>query len=182
MEIKCNGKIRGTYKEMMESMSRLVQSRKDASAILWSDIYRWIEPEHSAWKADLCGILTQKIAGGYGLTANSISYYQEIQIGYAFGKSIDELGEYWKELIREEKAFRLRVLLGWLKAYYEMIMPYVKNEMVDWVGKAGKGHPELAPTLKPYREHRARVKATMQIVDIALDIWKLQSKSDHEEI
>lgn len=182
MNVKSDSEIRGAYEEMMESMSRLVRSRNAASAILWSDIYGWIEPGHSAWKADFCGILAQKIASGYNPAANNPSYYQEIQIGYAFGKSIDELGEYWKELIREEKAFRLRLLLGWLKVYYEVIMPYVKNEMVDWFSEAGQGHPELTPTLKPYREHRIGIKTTMQIIETALDIWSLQNKNDHEDM
>ncbi len=180
MDVNNNSRIRGAYEGMMESMSRLVRSRKDASAILWSDIYRWVEPERSAWKADFCGILAQKLTVEYSPTVSDLSYHQEIQKGYSFGKSIDELGEYWKELIREEKAFRLRLLLGCLKVYYGSIMPYVKNEMIDWFSEAGQGYPELAPTLKPYREHRTRVKATMQIIETVLDIWSLQDKNGHQ--
>ena len=106
MNIKSDSEIRGAYEEMMESMSRLVRSRKAASVILWSDIYGWIEPGHSAWKADFCGILAQKIASGYSSAANNPSYYQEIQIGYAFGKSIDELGEYWKAFSSRISSFQ----------------------------------------------------------------------------
>ena len=55
--------IRETYMELEESMERLVRSRKDAFLILWFDIHGWLEPEHSAMKADLCGILTEKVIG-----------------------------------------------------------------------------------------------------------------------
>lgn len=170
----------------MESMTVLVRSQRDAFSIFWLDIYDWLEP---GMKSDLCGILTERIIGKnlagevYGPTSD-MPYCQEIQRKYAFGKSIDELGEYWKELIREEKYFRLRLLLGCLDTYYNTIMPYVKSEMVavgnEWV----KGHPEMPLTLKPYREHRATAKATMQIIETVLGIFVLQDKveNDCEEI
>lgn len=181
--------IRETYMELEESMERLVRSRKDAFLILWFDIHGWLEPEHSAMKADLCGILTEKVIGRniahevHG-PASDMSYYQEIQKKYAFGKSVGELGEYWKDLIREEHHFRLGVLLGCLNTYYTVIMPYVKNEMVVWDEEVCRNHPELLPTLKPYREHRARIKATMQIIQTASDIFTLQhmAETDYKEI
>ena len=185
MEIKNNEKIRIAYEEMMESMTVLVRSRKDAFSILWLNIYDWLEPEHSAMKADLCGILTKRVIGKnlaqevHG-PASDTAYYQEIQRKYAFGKSVDDLGEYWKELIREEKPFRLRLLLGCLDTYYNTIMPYVKSEMVavgnEWV----KGHPEMLLTLNLYRKHRATVKATMQIIETVLGIFALQNKVEND--
>ena len=186
MEVKSNGKIRGAYEEVIESMTVMVRSRKDAFSILWFDIYDWLEP---GMKSDLCGILTKQVTGEnlaegvYG-PASDTAYYQAIQRKYALGKSVDSLGEYWKELIREEKPFRLRLLLGCLDTYYNVVMPYVKNEMVavgsEWI----QGNPELSLTLKPYREHRAKVKATMQIIETVLGVFTLQNKveNDCEEI
>ena len=175
--------IRETYMELEESMERLVRSRKDAFLILWFDIHGWLEPEHSAMKADLCGILTEKVIGRNIAhevhdPASDMSYYQEIQGKYAFGKSVGELGEYWKDLIREEHHFRLGVLLGCLDTYYKVIMPYVKNEMVAWDDEVCRNHPELLPTLKPYREHRTKIKATMQIIQTASDIFTLQHMTE----
>lgn len=178
--------IRETYMELEESMERLVRSRKDAFAIIWFDIHSWLEPE---MKSDLCGILTEKVIGNnlawevHG-PASDMSYYQEIQKKYAFGKSVGELGEYWKDLIREEHHFRLGVLLGCLDTYYRVIMPYVKNEMVAVGNEWMKGHPEMSLTLKPYREHRAKIKATMQIIQTASDIFTLQhmTETDYKEI
>lgn len=174
--------IRETYMELEESMERLVRNRKDAFAIIWFDIHSWLEP---GMKSDLCGILTEKVIGKnlawevHG-PASDMSYYQEIQRKYAFGKSVDKLGEYWKELIREEKPFRLRLLLGCLDTYYNTIMPYVKNEMVavgsDWI----QDNPELSLTLKPYREHRAKVKAAMQIIETILGVFALQNKVEND--
>lgn len=181
--------IKETYMELERSMERLVRSREDAFSILWFDIHGWLEPEHSSMKADLSGILTQKVIGKnlawevHG-PASDTACYQEIQRKYAFGKSVGGLGEYWKELIREEHHFRLGVLLGCLDTYYRVIMPYVKNEMIavgsEWI----QGHPELSLTLKPYREHRARIKATMQIIQMASDIFTLQhmTETDYKEI
>ena len=178
--------IRETYRGLEESMERLVRSRKDAFAIIWFDIYSWLEPE---MKSDLCGILTEKVIGKnlawevHG-PASDMSYYQEIQRKYAFGKSVGELGEYWKGLIREEHHFRLGVLLGCLNTYYTVIMPYVKNEMVAVGNEWMKGNPELLLTLKPYREHRAKIKAAMQIIQTASDIFTLQhmTETDCKEI
>lgn len=186
MDIKSNSRIRGAYRELMESMAPLVRSREDAFSILWFGIHGWLEPEHSAWKADLCGLLTEKVTGKnisvvHTEAQNNTPYYQEIQTRYAFGKSVNDLGEYWKGLIREEKPFRLKLLLGCLKVYYETIMPYIKNEMVAWFDEYGKPHyPELAPTLKPYREHRARIKSTMQIIETVLGVFALQNKTETE--
>lgn len=181
--------IRETYMELEESMERLVRSRKDAFAIIWFDIHSWLEPMHSAMKADLCGILTEKVIGrniahAVHDPASDVSYYQEIQTRYRFGKSVSELGEYWKELIREEHHFRLGVLLGCLDTYYNTIMPYVKNEMVAVGNEWMNGHPEMSLTLKPYREHRAKIKATMQIIQTASDIFTLQhvTETDYKEI
>lgn len=181
--------IRETYMELEESMERLVRSRKDAFAIIWFDIHSWLEPEHSAMKADLCGILTEKVIGrniahAVHDPASDVSYYQEIQRKYAFGKSVGEFGEYWKELIREEHHFRLGVLLGCLDTYYNTIMPYVKNEMVAVGNEWMNGHPEMSLTLKPYREHRAKIKATIQIIQTASDIFTLQhmTETDCKEI
>lgn len=179
-------RIDSAYTEMEESMARLVRSREDAFSIIWFDIHGWLEPEHSAWKADLCGILTEKVTGKnisevHTEAQNNTPYYQEIQTRYAFEKSVDELGEYWKELIREEKPFRLKLLLGSLKVYYKTVMPYVKNEMVTWFDEYGKSsNPELAPTLKPYQKHRARIKATMQIIETVLSVFALQNKTGTE--
>lgn len=186
MELKSNREIQGAYENLMESMTVLVRSRTDAFSILWLDIYDWLELE---MKSDLCGILTERVIGKnlagevYG-PASDMPYCQEIQRKYAFGKSIDELGEYWKETIREEKSFRLRLLLGCLDTYYNTIMPYVKSEMVavgnEWV----KGHPEMLLMLNLYRKHRATVKATMQIIETVLGVFALQDKveNDCEEI
>ncbi len=181
--------IRETYRDLEDSMERLVRSRKDAFLILWFDVYGWLEPTHSAMKADLCGILTERVIGKnlawevHG-PASDTAHYQEIQRKYAFGKSVGELGEYWKELIREEHHFRLGVLLGCLDTYYKAIMPYVKNEMVAWDNEFCRDPPELLPTLKPYREHRTKIKATMQIIQTASDIFTLQhmTETDHKEI
>lgn len=181
--------IRETYMELEESMERLVRSRKDAFAIIWFDIHSWLESEHSAMKADLCGILTEKVIGrniahAVHDPASDVSYYKEIEKKYAFGKSVGELGEYWKELIREEHHFRLGVLLGCLDTYYRVIMPHVKNEMVAVGNEWMKGHPEISLTLKPYREHRTRIKATLQIIQTASDIFTLQhmAETDYKEI
>ena len=186
MELKSSRGIQGAYENLMESMTLLIRSQKDAFSILWLDIYDWLEP---GMKSDLCGILTEKIIGNnlawevHG-PASDMSYYQEIKRKYAFGKSIDEMGEYWKELIREEKSFRLRLLLGCLEIYYKTIMPYIKNEMVAVGNEWAKGNPEMSLTLKPYREHRTTVKATMQIIETVLGIFALQDKveNDCEEI
>lgn len=176
--------IKETHMELMESMERLVRSQKEAFLIIWFDIHDWLEPEHSAMKADLCGILTEKVIGrniahAVHDPASDTACYQEIQRKYAFGKSVGELGEYWKELIREEHHFRLGVLLGCLDTYYKAIMPYVKNEMVAWDNEEGcRNYPELLPTLKPYREHRTKIKATMQIIQTASDIFTLQNMAE----
>lgn len=178
MELKSNREIQGAYENLMESMTVLVRSRKDAFSILWLDIYDWLELE---MKSDLCGILTERVIGKnlageiYG-PASDMPYCREIQRKYAFGKTVDKLGEYWKELIREEKSFRLRLLLGCLDTYYNTIMPYVKNEMVavgsEWI----QDTPELSLTLKPYREHRTKIKAIMQIIETVLGVFALQNK------
>lgn len=182
MELKSNREIQGAYENLMESMTVLVRSRMDAFSILWLDIYDWLEP---GMKSDLCGILTEcvtgkNLAGEVYDPASKMSYCQEIQRKYAFGKSIDELGEYWKELIREEKSFRLRLLLGCLEIYYKTIMPYIKNEMVAVGNEWAKGNPEMSLTLKPYREHRATVKATMQIIETVLGVFALQNKVEND--
>lgn len=167
--------------ELEESMERLVRSQEDAFSILWFDIYAWLEPEHPAVKADLCGILTKKIIGKnigervHIPARDNTPYYQKIQARYAFGKSVYTLGEYWKELICEEKSFDLWVLLGCLDIYYKKIMPCVKNEMV-----ACCGNQKLAPTLKPYRDHRAKIKATMQIIETVSDVFSLQLQHRNE--
>jgi len=183
-------RINLAYTEMEESMERLVRNPTDAFSIIWFDVYDWLEPDNSAMKGDLCGILTEKVTGKnrsevHTEVQNMTPHYQEIQVKYAFGKTIDELGDYWKELIREEKPFRLRLLLGCLRIYYEEIMPFIRNEMVAWWKEhIEPWHPEIAQTLKPYKEHRARVKATMQIIEIVLGIFALQNTNEnsHEEM
>ncbi len=145
-----------TYMNLQESMERLVRSWKDAFSIIWFDVYDWLEPDNSAMKGDLCGLLTEKVTGEnisevHTEAQNNTPYYKEIQARYSFGKSVDELGDYWKKLIREEKPFRLRLLLGCLKVYYEEIMPFVKNEMVAWWKEyIEHSFPEAPQTLKPY--------------------------------
>lgn len=190
MRAKNDRNIREVYGDMMDSMTRLVHNPRDAFSIIWFDIHGWLEPTDSAWKADLCEILTDKVIGEnigervHVPARDNTPYYQMIQTRYAFGKSVGRLGEYWKELIREEHHFRLGVLLGCLDTYYKVIMPYVKSEMVDWFNKAGQGYPELSPTLKPYKGHRARIKATMQIIETASDIFTLQNmtENDYQEV
>jgi hypothetical protein len=187
MELDGNICVQKAYEDLMESMSRLVRSQKDAFSIVWFDIYDWMEPEHSSVKADLCGLLTHKLIGRnigsvvHEAARDESPYYQDTKEWYAFGKSVDELGTYWKELIREEKPFRLRLLIGCLDCYYKTIMPYVKDEMTAFWKDNEPSHPEMV-TLKPYREHRARVKATMDIAKTAVDIFTLQNKTDNEEI
>lgn len=188
MEVKKDGEIRELYEGMMESMTRLVRNERDAFSIIWFDIYGYLEPKDSAWKADLYGVLTAKIIGEnigervHVPVQDNMPYYQIVQTKYAFGKRIGELGEYWKELIQEEKYFRLKILYACLYHYYTAIMPYIKNEIVAWWSEACHRNPELSPTLKPYKEHRAKIKATMQVVGTVLDIIRLQrTESDNEE-
>lgn len=179
--------IREEYLALEESMERLVRDYEDAFFIFWFDIHDWLEPTHSAWKGDLCGMLTEKIIGRnigervHAPAQSNTTYYQEIQARYAFGKSVGELGDYWKELIQGEKVHRLRTLLGCLTIYYDVIMPYAKEEMVAFDKENCRDYPELLPTLKPYREHRARIKATMQIIKTTLDVLALLNVSDNEE-
>jgi len=179
--------IKETYMELEKSMGRLVRSQEDAFSILWFDIYAWLEPERPAVKADLCGILTKKIIGKnigervHIPARDNTQYYQKIQAKYAFGKSIYTLGEHWKELICEKKSFDLWVTLGCLDIYYKTIMPCVKNEMVACWGEELHGNQELVPTLKPYRDHRAKIKATMQIIETASDVFTLQLQHRNEK-
>ncbi len=51
------------YMNLQESMERLVRSWKDAFSIIWFDVYDWLEPDNSAMKGDLCGLLTEKVTG-----------------------------------------------------------------------------------------------------------------------
>lgn len=172
--------IQRVYMDLEDSMARVVGDQGTAFSILWFDIHRWLEPDNSGWKADFCGYLTEKITGQnigsdvHVPARDNTLYYQEVQKRYAFGKTVYELGEEWKLLIREEDRFSLGILLRCLDTYYKKIMPYVKNEMVAWWNE--DGNEEIPQTLKLYRKHRAKVRATMQIVETATDIFNLQGK------
>lgn len=188
MEVKSDSKIRELYTDMMESMARLVRNEKDAFSIIWFDIYGWLEPDRSDMKADLCGILTEKITGEnmgeqvYAPIQEDTDYYRMVQTKYALGGSVSELGEYWQELIRGEKYFRLKILYACLDHYYMTIMPYVRNEMIALRSEAYHGAPELLLTSEPYREHRAKIRAAMQVIRRVLDILLSQrAESGGEE-
>lgn len=168
--------IQRVYMDLEDSMARLVGDQGTAFSILWFDIHRWLEPEGSGVKADLCGDLTKKITGqnnsGGG---HSPGYYYKLQNKFGFG-AFDELGTYWERLMEEEKCGRLWLLLECLETYYKKIMPYVKNEMIAWWSEHGNDEIPQALKLYEYNKHRAKVRATMQIVEAVACILNLQGK------
>lgn len=171
--------IREPYRDLEYSMAQIVSDPDEAFSIIWFDIYEWLEPKDPNWKYNICDILTNNILDQHiwyqfdGYTQGDLSYYQGIFAKYGFGKSVDKLGEYWKELIRNKDVAGLRSLLTVLKIYHKEVMPYAKNEMMEFFKFHGHDYPDWEPTREPYKEHQEKVEKTMEIIKITLGIFSL---------
>ena len=169
--------IQSIYMDLEQSLAELIDNSEDAFFIIWFNIFSWIEPKNPEWWDGICEELSASILGiDIGARVYFVKdnpHYQDILARYGFGESAGELGKSWKNLLRNEDIPNLRRLLGCLKIYYEEFMPYVKKVMLDYFERHGRNYPDLEPTLNPYNEHRKKIKKTMDIIKMALDIFTL---------
>jgi hypothetical protein len=169
MEIQNEGLENSTYSELLDSFSILVRNPKDAYGILWFNIYELINQSEICEKKDCLGDLMNLLSNNnkctdiYGAFQNNTEWYQTIKRNYCFGKTIEELGEYWQELMREQKPFRLRILSEGLRSYHDVIMPYVYERITHWEQIENLPVRSIQRK-KEYRDYKKTVEETIKLV------------------
>jgi hypothetical protein len=180
-------KMREKLADIEDSMFTLVRNGEDAFAIIWLDIAKQIESSRIVYKRDFYGYLMDTMTGTNlgSEILDSLEWetdeYMEIHNKYGYGKRVGELGVVWKGLIQEEKPFRLKLLLCYLKAYTEIIQPYVNKKIKTWIStkEANMNREFLVESGKQdWKSYRADMLQTERIIETALDIFRLQDGAE----
>lgn len=145
-----NLKMHKIYQELMESMTGIVRSQEDAFWIFWSNVAQLINQSDMRCKNDCFGMLMSTIKGDncmcnhiyFSVENGQSDYnnweYKRILEKYAFSDQLDQLGRFWKELIREEKISRIMRVYGWLDIFQKKIIPFVDKYIGDFEGQWGE--------------------------------------------
>lgn len=172
------------YKVAVKSLATLVRSREDAFLIFWFDIAMIVKASNVTQKKDFYCKLMNDMTGInrlgneiYDTLEKESDLYSDIMKKYRYGKYANELGFYWRELICDEKIFRLRILASYLNKYQKVFVPYIRKKMKDWVSieETQNSSSILAEeNKKEWNVYKEGIQYTQNIAKIACDIFGLQ--------
>lgn len=172
-----DSKIQVTYCELEESLTEIVRSPEDSYWIIWLNIAELVYQSMPKVSADCLGTL----AGGKYDTSECVAavrdktdIYQRIMKKYGFGESLDEWGDYWKELVRKEKPFRLKRLWGVLNKLNSVLLPYCYDFISEWEKEQEPDvtyYPKIRE--KKYREYRSMIKKMQETILVVNDVLRL---------
>lgn len=172
------------FNELFECLSKLVRNEETAFRIIWFEISDFMVRSEIGSPSDCIADLQRKITGTsvgniwWEVSEQSVDYCK-IKDDYKFDKSVDEMGDFWKNLIKEEKVFRLRLLEAFLVGFYSEIIPFVFDFVSDW-----ERTERIEPTSssqekkrkKIYRDYRKNLRESLQIVKTAEAIISLKTE------
>lgn len=194
MVVELNTRINKRYIEIWEHLSAITESKEDAIGILWLSVRQLAEQSDLPYKGDCKGILQSKIIGTDEIFSSIIADIENsserkdyLVERYQFGEKVNALGVYWKELIKEEKAFRLRMMYGVVHAMRTGILPFANKVVKDWkkdiLENEAVQNTDVAcnDSAKNYRAYLARLRKTEQIFLVASEIIELQRTRDEGE-
>ena len=174
--------IERTYQELENALTEIVRDPVDAYWIIWLNIDELVHQSNLGSSVDCLGTLMVQIVGVNELAANIDSAfcgksneYQQIMKMYRFGRTLSEWGDFWKELVREEKPFRLKRLWGVLNELNSVVLPYCYDFISEWEKEQepdGTYYPKIRE--KKYREYRSMIKKMKETILVVCDVLLLR--------
>lgn len=170
-----------TYQELKDTLTEIVRDSEVAYWIIWLNIDEIIHQSNLTSSADCLGTLMGHI-GGINEFATDIdsafcgksNEYQQIMKMYRFGRTLSEWGDFWKELVREEKTFRLKRLWGVLNELNSELLPYCYDFVSEW-------EKEQEPDViyyskareKKYRQYRSMIRKMQETILLINDVLRM---------
>ena len=180
--------VRNSYLELEYSLGEIVRDQEDAYWIIWLNIAEILHQSSLKASADCLGTLMWELVGTNRFVSDihwafcdKDDRYQQIMKKYKFGKTIREWGDFWKDLIREEKPFRLKRLWGVLNEFTCVILPYCQDFISKWEReKEFDVIYDSKEREKKYRQYRSMIRKMQETILVACDVLQL-SRGDGEE-
>ena len=187
MVVELNTRINKRYIEIWEHLSAITESKEDAIGILWLSVRQLAEQSDLPYKGDCKGILQSKIIGTDEIFSSIIADIENsserkdyLVERYQFGEKVNALGVYWKELIKEEKAFRLRMMYGVVHGMRTEILPFANKVVKECENEVLEGDKEWTTDsickgrMKRYRAYLKELRETERIFLTACEIIEIQ--------
>lgn len=170
-----------TYQKLHDTLAEIVRSQEDAYWIIWLNIDEIIHQSTLTSSADCLGTLMVQIVGVNEFATDIDSAfrdksikYQQIMKKYRFEKTLSEWGVFWKELVREEKPFRLKRLWGVLNEMNSVLLPYCYDFISEWEKEQdpdGIYYSKIRE--KKYREYRSMIKKMQETILLVNDVLQM---------
>lgn len=176
-----NMEIERTYQKLHDTLTEIVRSPEDAYWIIWLNIDEIIHQSNLGSSADCLGTLMGQIMGMNKLATN-IDYafcnqseeYQRIMKKYRFGRTLNEWGDFWKGLVREEKPYRLKRLWGVLYGFNDVLLPYCYDFVSKWEQEQEPDITYLPKDReKKYRKYRSMIKKMQETILTVNDVLQM---------
>lgn len=174
--------IEKTYQKLHDTLTEIVRSSEDAYWIIWLNIDEIIHESNLGSSADCLGTLMEQIVG-INICATNIDYafcnqskeYQRIMKKYRFGRTLDEWGTFWKDLVREEKPYRLKRLWGILYGFNDVLLPYCFDFVSKWEQEQ---EPDITyfpkDREKKYRKYRSMIRKMQETILVVCGVLLLR--------
>ena len=170
--------------EMVDSLSTLVRSQEDAILIFGFDVARYVNASGIVARADFYGNVMSKVldinyaSGIFREMEQHTEIYKVICKKYGYGDSVSSQGEMWKELLRGEKKFRIKMLYAYLERFGSLVEPFLRRKAREWINVEKKQYfmdNRTTGLKKEWKQYKQQMSHTRQIIENALDIWELQN-------
>lgn len=162
---------------------------EDASGIIWFDIMDNIEMYgFSGGFEDCCHYVMEEMDVDVSRLNGLIrdherrgSRYEKNLYQYAFDAEMDKLGQVWQVLIVRERRGRIQQLLNWLEMYWNVVVPYVRKTVEEWmtihfVSPAEEEEIHLLQEL-----YAQKMRGCMQTLKIAMSMMKMPRYDDPDD-
>lgn len=169
---------------MQDTLTEIVRNPEDAYWIIWLNIDEIIHQSNLTSSADCLGTLMVQIVGvnEFAVDIDSAfrdksNKYQQIMKKYRFERTLSEWGDFWRELVREEKPFRLKRLWGLLNGMNSVLLPYCYDVISEWEREQEPDviyYPKIRK--QKYREYRSMIKKMQEIILIVYEVLQLREE------
>lgn len=132
--------IMEAYFSMEKNLADIVRNREIGYQIIWTNIMVLIADSGVQHQDDCLGTLMYRLTEEnegvhdiYYSVRDNLVEYQQLKRVYGFGKDLSSWGSFWRTLIQEEKRFRLMRVYGVLHELENVILPYCKEKICEWI-------------------------------------------------
>ncbi len=176
-----------SYNEGVSVLERIVNSRETSLYCIWLDIGKIYLLYDDVGLGDFLGILARELETNscWSFPTSDIVFmlrekendakYGEFCDMYHLSDNLNEMGRYWRDLIRGCQTEQLTHLIWWLEMYRKNLLPGVKRRAEEFYIESGlmKDSKTLILADQKYNEYirqlgriRKKIKTTIEILNI----------------